>query len=85
MLPGLPLLTVAGLVVLLLGGAADVGAHLVAAGQAGHGDAPTMAEGAAHGAVFVGMVLIFLGVVADGIRQTRARRDPARRPRKGVA
>ena len=87
-LGALPLLVRIGLVVLVLGGVADVAAHLAAAGQAGHaaghsaGHTPD--ELAAHLQLFVGMVLILLGVVVDGVRQ--ARLDPrASSSRKGVS
>lgn len=84
-LRGFPPLALAGLAVLAIGGAADVAAHVMAAGHAGHGDAHTAGESAAHAIVLAGMVLVFLGVVFDGVRQTRARRSPARRPPMGVA
>ena len=69
-----------GLVVLVVAGFADVTAHLMAAqaGQvtsaahgSGHAGGHTPDELAAHVAVLVGMVLILLGVVVDGVKQTR--------------
>lgn len=83
-LPGLPLLARVGLVVLALGGFADVVAHLDSAGHDGHPHAHTSAETSAHLVAFVGMVLILLGVVVDGVRQTRLGRS-AGGTTKGVA
>jgi hypothetical protein len=80
----LPLLARIGLAVLVFGGAVDVNAHALAAGQnsaAGH----TAAEMAGHVIAFVGMVLVLAGVVVDGIRQTSLRRASDRRTPKGVA
>ena len=81
----LPPLVQVGLVVLALAGIGDIAAHLDAAGHASHVDGHTTAEIAAHVAAFVGMVLILLGVVVDGVRHMSADRDRVRRTRKGVA
>jgi hypothetical protein len=82
----MPLLTRLGLLVFALGGATDVAVHLLelaaspeAAAAAGH----SHAELDAHVTTFVGMVLIILGVVVDGVRQSLARRQAGRS--KGVA
>lgn len=82
-LSGLPLLARVGLVVLLLGGFADLVAHLDAGSLAGHSHGPS-AELSAHAIAFMGMVLILLGVVVDGVRQTRLGRS-AGDTSKGVA
>ncbi|HET7168482.1 MAG TPA: hypothetical protein VFI69_04710 [Candidatus Limnocylindrales bacterium] len=74
----LPILSKAGIAVMLLGGLADLMAHLEAAGHDGHLHAHTSAELSAHLIVFVGMVLIYLGVVLDGARRHRARRSSER-------
>lgn len=75
----LPTLVRIGLVGLAFAGLADVVAHLEAttSAVAGDGHQHTTAEYEAHFAGFVSMVLIQVGVVADGIRRSRARRDPA--------
>jgi hypothetical protein len=70
----LPLLTRIGLVILILGGLADVAAHLEAAGHAEHFHEHTTSELSAHLIGFVGMVVILLGVVLDGVRRTYRRR-----------
>ena len=64
----------AGVVGLLLSGLADVVAHLEAGGHVGHLHEHTSTEATAHLAAFVSMVVIYLGVVLDGVRR-----------RKGVA
>lgn len=74
-LPGLPLLARLGLVALLLGGFADVVAHLDSAGKVSHLHEHTSAQISAHLGAFMGMVLILLGVVVDGVRQTRLGRS----------
>lgn len=68
-LRSLPLLVHLGLAILVIGGFADVAAHLEATGHAGHGHEHTASELSAHLIGFVGMVLILLGVVVDGVRQ----------------
>lgn len=71
----LPLLVRGGLVILVLGGLADVVAHLEVAGHADHLHEHTASELSAHLIGFVGMVAILLGVVLDGVRRTyRGRR-----------
>lgn len=77
----IPLLVRIGLVVLVFGGFADVTAHVAAfapaagtGGAAEHTGGHTPDEVAAHVVVFVGMVVILLGVVVDGVRQTRLAR-----------
>lgn len=74
-LPGLPLLARLGLVVLVLAGFADVLAHLESAGHVGYVHEHTPAEISAHLGAFMGMVLILLGVVDDGVRRTRLGRS----------
>jgi hypothetical protein len=66
----LPPLVHAGLVILVLGGLADVVAHLEAAGHADQLGEHTLSELTAHLIGFVGMVVILLGVVVHGLRQT---------------
>ena len=65
----LPALARVGLLVLVLGGLADVVAHLEAAGHAAHLHEHTPSEVSAHLIGFVGMVVILLGVVLDGVRR----------------
>jgi hypothetical protein len=72
----LPLLVKLGLIAMAFAGLADVLAHLEAPGD-GHLHAHTASEAAAHLAGFVSMVLIFVGVVIDGVRQARDRRAGA--------
>lgn len=83
-LSGLPLLTRVGLVVLVLGGFADVVAHLEASIHVGHLHEHTSAEITAHLVAFMGMVLVLLGVVVDGVRRTRLDRK-SESTSKGVA
>jgi hypothetical protein len=73
----LPVISRTGLAVLVLGGVADLVAHIgaLAATDAHHGHGFTPGELAAHVVVFVGMVLILVGVVADGVRRTRIGRS----------
>jgi hypothetical protein len=66
----LPLLTRIGLVILVVGGLADVAAHLEAAGHTEHVHEHTTSELSAHLIGFVGMVVILFGVVLDGVRRT---------------
>jgi hypothetical protein len=70
----LPLLVKVGLVAMAFAGLADVVAHLEATTD-GHLHAHTASEAAAHLAGLVSMVVIFLGVVIDGVRKSRARRS----------
>jgi uncharacterized membrane protein len=74
----LPLLVKIGLIVMAFAGLADVIAHLEAPSD-GHLHAHTASEAAAHLAGFVSMVVIFVGVVIDGVRQGRVRRSGAAR------
>lgn len=72
----LPLLVKIGLVAMAFAGLADVIAHLEAPSD-GHLHAHTASEAAAHLAGFVSMVVILVGVVVDGVRQSRVRRAGA--------
>jgi hypothetical protein len=74
----LPLLVKIGLIVMAFAGLADVVAHLEAPSD-GHLHAHTASEAAAHLAGFLSMIVIFVGVVIDGVRQARARRSGAAR------
>jgi hypothetical protein len=62
-----------------------VAAHLEAAEHAAAGHEHTSEELAAHLGAFVSMVVVFAGVVVDGVRHSRARRPSAGRTREGVA
>ena len=73
----LPGLVKAGLVVMAIAGLADVVAHLEAVDHVGHLHIHTTTETAAHLAGLASMVVIFVGVVIDGVRQGRARRAAA--------
>jgi hypothetical protein len=75
----LPFLTRIGLLILVLGGLADVVAHLAAAGHAEHVHEHTASELSAHLIGFVGMVAILLGIVLDGACRTRRGRSVVRR------
>jgi hypothetical protein len=75
----LPALARAGLAVLAFGGLADLVAHLGLPAEAGHGHGFTAAEVEAHLVVFVGMVLILLGVVIDGVRRAHLGRSAGNR------
>jgi hypothetical protein len=71
-LGALPVLTRVGLAVLVLGGLADLGAHVAIVDQAaGHDHGFTPTEAAAHLVVFAGMAMVLLGVVVDGVRRPR--------------
>jgi hypothetical protein len=63
----LPLLVKVGLVAMAFAGLLDVVVHLEASGD-GHLHAHTASEASAHLAGLVSMVVIFLGVVIDGVR-----------------
>jgi hypothetical protein len=78
-----PLLVRIGLTVMVLAGLGDVVAHLEFADHAGHLHEHASAEYAAHFAGFVGMVLVFAGVVFEGIRRSRASREAAGHYSKG--
>ena len=84
-IPRLPLLVRIGLAGLALAGFADLVAHLEASGHAGHPHVHASAETSAHLATFVSMVLVQLGVVADGVRRSRTGRDSAGRSSKGAS
>ncbi len=74
----LPFLAKAGFATMALGGVADLLAHLEATDHVGHLHVHTSAELSAHLIVFVGMVLIYLGIVVDGARRQRDRRATGR-------
>jgi hypothetical protein len=68
----LPIGSQIGLAVMVLGFAADLLAHLDPALDHDHG-AMTGPQLSAHLVVFVGMTLVLIGVVMDGIRSGRRR------------
>ena len=70
-LTGLPGVVRLGLGLMAFGGAADVVAHLGIAEAAASIDGHTVDERAAHLVGFVGMVVVLLGVVLDGVRGSR--------------
>ena len=79
--PGLVKIGVVGLVLSLFD---DATLHLASGTLLepigiGHAHPLTPDELAAHLAAFVSMVVIFVGVVADGVRRSRARRTAHRR------
>jgi hypothetical protein len=78
----LPGLVKVGIVLMVFAGLADVVAHLEAVDHAGHLHTHTATEAAAHLAGLVSMVVIFVGVVVDGVRKGRAR--AAGRDEEGV-
>lgn len=82
-LVSLPVITRIGLVIMVLGGLADVAAHLEAAGHTGHQHEHTAAELSAHLIGFVGMVVVLLGIVLDGVRRQRFARPAEHRVRGG--
>jgi hypothetical protein len=65
-----PRLTLIGVAILILGGIADVTAHVTAIEHAGHLHEHTGPEAAAHLIGFVGMVVTLLGVLLEGVRQS---------------
>ena len=69
----LPLGSQIGFAVMVLGIAADLVAHLDPALEHDHGGV-TGPELSAHLVVFVGMALVLIGVVVDGVRTTRQSR-----------
>ena len=69
----LPIGSQIGLVVMVLGFAADLLAHLDPALDHDHG-AMTGPQLSAHLVVFVGMALVLIGVVVDGVRSGRRSR-----------
>ena len=65
----IPAVSKLGFVVILLGLAGDLVVHLTAGVGHDHGGASgTMLS--AHLVVFVGMAIVLLGVIADGVRST---------------
>ena len=66
----LPLGSKLGLAVMVVGIAADLVAHLDPGLEHGHGGM-TGPELSAHLVVFVGMALVLIGVVVDGVRSGR--------------
>jgi hypothetical protein len=81
----LPILTQVGLAVLVLGGLADLAAHVAIVDQAaGHDHGFTPYQAAAHIVVFAGMVLVLLGVVADGVRRPRPGRSAGNTSKGGT-
>ncbi|HET9344427.1 MAG TPA: hypothetical protein VFO05_01895 [Candidatus Limnocylindrales bacterium] len=80
-----PALVRVGVVGLVLSGVADVVFHAVAPDLASHADAHTTAELAAHLAGLVSMIVIFLGVVTDGVRKSRTRRTSRGPEPKGAS
>src|SRR5262245_10258132 len=78
----LPLLARVGIVLLIVGGVADVVAHVVAGGAVEPVDGHTVFEALAHLVRFAGMAITLLGVVAAGVRRSRLGR-PADGPSTG--
>jgi hypothetical protein len=76
----LPLGSKIGFAVLVLGIAADLVAHLDPALDHHHGGV-TGPELSAHVVVFVGMALVLIGVVIDGVRSGRGPSGDARKGR----
>jgi hypothetical protein len=75
-----PLWSKLGLGVIAIGLSADLFAHLSAVGEHDHGGA-TGPELSAHLVVFIGMALVLVGVVLDGLR-SRQTREPAQTQRE---
>jgi hypothetical protein len=75
----LPTLTRIGLLILVIGGIADVVAHLEVSSHIGHTHEHSASELSAHLIGFVGMVVILLGIVLDGLQRTRRSRSGADR------
>ena len=80
----LPAITRIGLVVMALGGLADVAAHLELAGHTERLHEHTASELSAHLIGFVGMVVVLLGIVLDGLRRQYVGRPAANDPRRGM-
>jgi hypothetical protein len=72
----LPIGSQIGLAVMALGIAADLVAHLDPALDHGHGGI-TGPQLSAHLVVFVGMTLVLIGVVVDGVRSGRRHGETA--------
>jgi len=83
-LRALPALARVGLAVLVFGGLADVVAHLGLPAEAGRGHGFSTAEVEAHVVVFVGVVLILLGVVIDGVRRAHLGPSAAAHRKEGM-
>jgi len=64
--PQIPLWSKVGFIVILLGLAADVFTHLTAGIDRDHAGASTP-ELSAHLVVFIGMVVVLVGVLVDGL------------------
>ena len=72
-----------GLLVIAFGGVADLVTH-VSFADAAEAGGHTAGQLSAHAIAFAGMVLVFAGVVVDGVRQTMVRRrEPGRQPTGG--
>jgi hypothetical protein len=84
----LPTLVKIGLAALLISAFGDLIGHIdagFAIDSIGNVHEFTPAEATAHIAVLVSMVLVFVGVVLDGVRRARANRVSISRGQKGVA
>jgi hypothetical protein len=79
-----PVVVKLGLLLMVFAGLADVIAHVGAVEHVGHLHQHTSFEAAAHLTGLVSMVVIFVGVVLDGVRQGRARRQPPAGAEQGV-
>ena len=80
-----PALVRVGVMGLVLSGIADVVFHALAPDLANNAAVHTNAELAAHLAGLVSMVVIFLGVIVDGARKSRARRIERGQEPKGAS
>ena len=80
-----PALVRIGVIGLVLSGFADVVFHAVAPDLASNAAVHTTEELAAHLAGLVSMVVIFVGVVTDGARKSRARRNSRGPEAKGAS
>lgn len=67
-IPTMPLWSKVGFIVIVLGLGADVIAHLGPGVEHDHGGA-TASELSAHLVVFIGMVVVLVGVVVDGVQR----------------
>jgi hypothetical protein len=65
------MITRIGLLILVIGGIADVVAHLEVSSHVGQTHEHSASELSAHLIGFVGMVVILLGIVLNGVRRTR--------------
>ncbi len=81
----MPIVSRVGLAVLLLGGLADLAAHLAVFGElAGHDHVFSPAEASAHLVVFAGMAIVLVGVVLDGVRRSRPGRSAGKHNQGGT-